>query len=157
MSCCPETSEVCCSLQSKRVLLVDDLVNKVTEILIIFFPLTHDGEGAHYAEGPEAHAEFSDESVDAELPLKWKAIRLHLVLLDQIFQTSGVNNNNIESPNTRRGTPRCSCPTGVSHPRLSTVREDMRFSRQPVSISTFTSCPKHCEQQIVICVAIIVS
>lgn len=32
-----------------------------------------------------------------------------------------------------------------SHPNLSTVREDIRFSLQPVSISTFTCCPKHCQ------------
>lgn len=32
-----------------------------------------------------------------------------------------------------------------SHPNISIVREDIRFSLQPVSISTFTSCPKHCK------------
>lgn len=32
-----------------------------------------------------------------------------------------------------------------SHPNLSTVSEDIRFSLQPVSINTFTCCPKHCE------------
>lgn len=32
-----------------------------------------------------------------------------------------------------------------SHPNLSTVSEDIRFSLQPVSINIFTSCPKHCE------------
>lgn len=31
-----------------------------------------------------------------------------------------------------------------SHPNLSAVTEDIRFNLQPVSISKFTSCPKHC-------------
>lgn len=32
----------------------------------------------------------------------------------------------------------------TSHPNLSAVTEDIRFNLQPVSISKFTSCPKHC-------------
>ena len=35
----------------------------------------------------------------------------------------------------------------ISHPSLSTVTEDIRFSLQPVSTSKFTSCPKHCEKE----------
>lgn len=39
---------------------------------------------------------------------------------------------------------------GASHPRLSTVREEIRFSLQPVSIRTFTSRPKHWEEEEVV-------
>lgn len=55
--------------------------------LISFFFLTYYGKGAHYSVFPDGQAEFFNMSVNTKLPLKWKATRLHFVLLDQFFQT----------------------------------------------------------------------
>ncbi len=54
---------------------------------MLFFFLTYYGKGAHYPELADGQAEFFNVSVSTKLALKWKAIRLCFILLNQFFQT----------------------------------------------------------------------
>lgn len=54
---------------------------------ILFLLLTQNGKRAHYPELPDGQTELLDVTFDVELALKWEPVRLHLVLLDQPFQT----------------------------------------------------------------------
>lgn len=112
--------------------------------------LTYDGEGAKDPALSHSKAQIFDPSVHTEVPPERKSISLRLVLLHQPPQAAGqeVKHWPTEADRHTKDDPDTGTDErGASHPSLSTVREEIRFSLQPVSIRTFTSRPKHWEEE----------